>query len=364
VVNDRKTKEGNGLVLNNIIDSYSYFKSKFSQTDNNFMVTPFFCNDAFGYGKGFANKLDDIFFDCQGNNALRTSLLTLTWKDLVSNGVFFSREEILIRLNIALPQDKYNILKQVYQIALRKYFKVGKDETSISEFFRSFKKGSKKFRIIMSGTVSEQTVKTGTQVRTFLRTIKEECPIFARLRSLYSNWNVSFLNSSIREFIFKFYNNILGLNSRVAHFNVEVNAGCTYCSITNNRPVPKETVLHLFYFCPTKYRIICTFYDNYIVRIVNNKCNYFVSYISVNEQVNNVLNIVWDVFRYVVWQFKLKQKAPVYSIFDEELQYQFAIINSTSTSFREALIDCQFLQTNRQVDGLPLDPDQIDEQRP
>ncbi len=216
VINDRKTKEGNGLVLNNIIDSYSYFKSKFTPIDNNFMVTPFFCNDAFGYGRGFANKLDDIFFDCHGNNALRTSLLTLTWKDLVSNGVFFSREEILIRLNIALPLEKYNILKQVYQIALRKYFKVGKVETSLSEFFRSFKKGSKKFRIIMSGTVSEQTVKSGTQVRTFLRTIEEDCPSFARLRSLYSNWNVSFLNSSIREFIFKYYNNILGTNSRVA----------------------------------------------------------------------------------------------------------------------------------------------------
>jgi hypothetical protein len=162
----------------------------------------------------------------------------------------------------------------------------------------------------MSGTVSEQTVATGSQVRTFLRTIEEECPVFARLKSLYSNWNVSFLNSSIRDFIFKYYNNILGLNLRVAHFNVEVNAGCTFCNITNNRPIPKETALHLFYFCPTIYRIICTFYDNYVVRIVNNKSNYFVSDISANERTNNVLNIVWDVFRYVVWQFKLKQKAP------------------------------------------------------
>jgi hypothetical protein len=66
----------------------------------------------------------------------------------------------------------------------------------------------------------------------------------------------------------------------------------------------------------------------------------------------------------VVWQFKLQKRVPVYRIFNEEMQYHFAIINATSNSFRESLIDCQFLQTNRQVDGLPPDPDQIDGQRP
>jgi hypothetical protein len=364
VVNDRKTKEGNGLVLNNIIDSFSYFKSKFAQMENNFMVTPFYCNDAFGYGRGFINKLDEVFFGCYGNNTLRNSLLSLTWKDLVINGVFITREEILTRFNIALLQDKYNILKQVYGIALRKYYKAGTGESNLPDFFKSFKKGSRKFRRIMCGTVSEHTVKSGTQVRTFLRSIEEDCPNFARIRSLLSNWNVSFLNSSIREFIFKYYNNILGLNSRVAHFNLEINSGCTFCNITNNRPVPKETLQHLFFYCPTIYEIICTFFDSYIANLVNNKGNYFLSNISSNEQVNNVVTIVWDIFRYVVWQFKLQKRLPTYGIFNEELQYHFAIINATSKFFRDSLIDCHFLQANRQVGGLPPDPEQIDGQRP
>jgi hypothetical protein len=347
VVNDRKTKEENGLVLNNIIESFSYFKSKFAQADNNFMVSPFYCNDAFGYGRGLINKLDEVFFDCYGNNTLRNSLLSLTWKDLVTNGVFLTREEIFTRFNITLLQDKYNTLKQVYDIALRKYYKVGADESNLSDFFKSFKKGSKKFRRIMCGTVSEQSVKSGTQVRTFLRSIDEECPSFARIKSLLSNWNVSFLNSSIREFVFKYYNNILGLNSRVAHFNLEVNSGCTFCNITNNRPVPKETIQHLFFYCPTIYGIICTFFDRYIANSVNDKCNYFLSNLSSNEQVNNVVTIVWDIFRYVVWQFKLQKRLPVYEIFNEEMQYHFAIINATSKFFRDSLIDCQFLQANR-----------------
>jgi hypothetical protein len=216
----------------------------------------------------------------------------------------------------------------------------------------------------MCGTVSENTVKTSTQVKTFLRAIEEDCPSFARLRALFSNWNVSFLNSSIREFIFKYYNNILGINSRVAHFNVDVNSGCTFCSITNNRPVPKETIQHLFFYCPSTYEIICTFFDRYIANTTNNKCNYFLSNISSNEQVNNVVTIVWDIFRYVVWQFKLQKRVPVFSIFDDEIQYHFAIINATSKFFRDSLIDCHFLQNNRQANGLPPDQDQIDGRRP
>jgi hypothetical protein len=105
------------------------------------MVTPLFCNDAFGYGRGLINKLDDVFFECQGNTALRNALLGITWKDISTNGAFFSREEILIRHNIPLTQAKYNILKQVYNISVRKYYKIGKDETSLFDFFKSFKKG-------------------------------------------------------------------------------------------------------------------------------------------------------------------------------------------------------------------------------
>jgi hypothetical protein len=125
-------------VLNNIVESYSHFKAKYTQLDNNFMVTPIFCNNAFGYGRGLVNKLDDVFFECQGNGALRNALLGITWKDLSANGVFLSREEILIHHGISLTRAKYNIMKQVYQISVRKYYKMGRDENSMSDFFKSF----------------------------------------------------------------------------------------------------------------------------------------------------------------------------------------------------------------------------------
>jgi hypothetical protein len=112
------------------------------------------------------------------------------------------------------------------------------------EFISSFKKGSKKFRLVLNGSTAENMVMNGTQVRSFLRSIEVECPVFPRIKNIYSNWNLSYLNSRVKEFSFKFYNNILGINARVSHFNPEVDAGCTFCTLTNNRPVPKETIQH------------------------------------------------------------------------------------------------------------------------
>jgi hypothetical protein len=62
-------------------------------------------------------------------------------------------------------------------------------------------------------------------------------------------WDKNFLQNRYKEFLFKFTSNTLGLNSRVAHFNVNVNAGCTFCTINKRFPVPQESFRHLFFDC-------------------------------------------------------------------------------------------------------------------
>jgi hypothetical protein len=83
--------------------------------------------------------------------------------------------------------------------------------------------------------------------------------------------------------------------------NVEIDAGCTFCLLENNRPAPKETTLHLFYFCPTTHKIIEAFYANYIANVDFTPKHYFLCNVSNIELEINTLNIVHDVFRYVLW---------------------------------------------------------------
>ena len=65
-----------------------------------------------------------------------------------------------------------------------------------------------------------------TQIKTFLKLTNSENISHSRLKSLIGGWDNSFLPGKIRTFLFKFYNNILGLNSRVAKFNVDIDPSC------------------------------------------------------------------------------------------------------------------------------------------
>jgi hypothetical protein len=353
IANDSKSKNLCGRVLNNILNCYELFKCKYAQVDNNYMVVPIYNNTAFGYGRGLTQQLDDEFFECIGNTALRNTVLGITWNDITTNEQLFTREQLSVLRSINLSAHKYNLLKNAYQIATRRYRKIDAPCTTISDFLKSFKKGSKKFRLVLTGKTPENLFSKSSQVRTFLRSIDLECPAFSRIKSMYCVWNLNYINSRVREFSFKYYNNLLGTNSRVSHFNPEVEAGCTFCTLTNTRPVPKETIQHLFYFCPTTTTFITSFYDKYLCNFLLSPATFFLANISGNEKENRAINLTFDVFRYVLWQFKLEKKIPKFTTLNTEMNYQMGIIIATSVGFKDLLIDCKFFQKEELHGRLP-----------
>ncbi len=77
------------------------------------------------------------------------------------------------------------------------------------------------------------------------------------LHSCWGEWQRHFYGNRCKEFLYKFRNNILGLNQRVANFVPGLEAECSLCVI-NNEPLPKnvESFMHLFFECnySQKYR--------------------------------------------------------------------------------------------------------------
>ena len=167
-----------------------------------------------------------------------------------------------------LPQEKYDSLKAGWNRAKKKYQVEGKKGTKLVDFMSRDKKGSKCFRTILtknSGTYDRKTIKNMPQVKTFLGLTETETENIEinQIKNMMGSWNYSFLPSKIRTFLFKFYNNILGLNSRVAKFNQNTDPSCTFCSINNLRPAPKESFTHLFYYCETTKKIILEFFTRF-----------------------------------------------------------------------------------------------------
>jgi hypothetical protein len=121
VVNDAIVRAELGTVLNNIVDSFCKFKGKFSTIKNNYLYMSIYCNASFGYGRGLMHKLDDQFFEINGEMAKRNSVIGLTWSNLTINGRILTRIEMHARLGLYLTDEKYLPLKTAYKIATRKY---------------------------------------------------------------------------------------------------------------------------------------------------------------------------------------------------------------------------------------------------
>ena len=123
---------------------------------------------------------------------------------------------------------------------------------SLPACLSGFKKGSRKIRNFFDADrLQNYGLGKLTQVNTYARVIGLNRLDDAHLKVFLSSWGMSCLPYRLREFIFKSINNILGLNTRLAHFVEENERGCTFCNIKNVDPLPDETFFHLFYVCQT-----------------------------------------------------------------------------------------------------------------
>jgi hypothetical protein len=100
--------------------------------------------------------------------------------------------------------------------------------------FGKIKKGSKKFRAVLDvKIIAADTVCELRVVKTFFELIENPVPDKFGISLVYSSWNWQFLSNQIRTFSFQFFNNSLGIDTRIAarYRNRQggINDQCTFC---------------------------------------------------------------------------------------------------------------------------------------
>ena len=170
----------------------------------------------------------------------------------------------------------------------------------------------------------------------------------ARIRGMLGAWNNNSLPGKIRTFLFKFYNNILGINARVSKFNNTVDPGCTFCTLKNTRPVCKESFAHIFYYCETTYKIIAEFFERYFTITIPGPQVFFTGQISEKENENRSLQLALDILRYHIWQNKLEKKAPVVSNLFSEVNDTIGSIYDASQKIKYEADSCDFFRRIRE----------------
>jgi hypothetical protein len=224
-------------ILHSFAKSFVSFKMCFYMRNNNFLGSHVLHNPCV-----IKNKREKIQAD---ENFWINEVTGITWDTIASLKIsdFLMPDESLkddIQLRAILRSQMDNDTLLTIKTAVRDSLKmVSKGKISlpvpdpdIRIFLLRFRKGSKPIRRVFEMQKNSKiTAKSLGKTTTFFRLIACPKPEESVCLDLYKEWCNNCYPIKVREFIFKFRSNLLGINTRVSHFNANVARGCTFCSI-------------------------------------------------------------------------------------------------------------------------------------
>jgi hypothetical protein len=336
------TDDRAGPELTGIIKNFVTFRNRYGTVGNNYryMTVPIFGNDFFFYKEEREKKNFDSLFFAGIDNIARVKVLN--WSELTNNSNRLkSREEIEQATAIQLSEDQHSKLKAGLKNAYKQFFSEGDKSVPVQHFLLGIKKGTKKFRCILRKTkVSNKKTKTPIDNYVAIAGIELTDPDLGT--KLNRNWTRHYLCSEFKTFLFKLYHNVLGMNSRVHHYNPDRSPECGFCIKKLNLPAERETIKHFFWHCPTANQSI-TALTGELINFVPTQSNFFLGTNSLGIY-NDVLMLIFDLIKYILWQHKLRKKLPTYHSMRGDFVYFWGIILSSNKKLKNAVTNSNFVR--------------------
>jgi hypothetical protein len=301
-------------ILYNLASAFCNFSTALSKKDSNFKKGQIFLNPHF-VRSGTDNGLIDIPFFTRGiYDDCKSAIRKLTLEDCFINGIFRTKlqfRDIGLRLNDIVwirLRGAINQAKASFGSVPRK-----NDSTSVANFVRGFKKGSKKFReIIEYDSTLTECRKTLRTVTTFSEITDTTVPESDFLGKTLSLWNRSFLPNELREFFFKERKNCLPLNNRIVNYVQNASDKCSFCKIINPETLTRESFSHLFLDCPVTRGNLNGFIRIIRIPVLPNDPNLknIFWYGIVEGELDKELLLIFEIFCYCIWKAKTAKKIP------------------------------------------------------
>jgi hypothetical protein len=207
----------------------------------------------------------------------------------------------------------------------------GSKKTLISVYGKLKKPGPKIRETLLKKRKKPFDLATQPQSVTFSQITNTLLPNNDEFGAIVSLWSKNGFITRKKTFLFKFYNNILGLNTRVSHFNNTVDCRCTICkinqsniSIGTNRntvpvpvnpvpaPIADESFKHMFLDCPIVKKLHNQFLNRYFTGLTfgsdrERACFFFYGTVLGQRNYNIFVHATVLNFQYQIWQMKLKK---------------------------------------------------------
>jgi hypothetical protein len=318
-------------ILHGLAIAWVKFYSSFILSDSNFRFSYLLNNPVF-------TNFDLNFFQTQhwlaAGKPKMHNVATLTYNNCYDNtGNFRSLTDLNDRYDLNLPLVTYFRLRQAMAKVKSRLSPAANGLTiSVEKFFGSFKKGSKKNRAILNLDINKNNL-IPVLVERFeeISLVKFDRP-YSPLP--WKAWAMSFLPNDFRDFLYKYFFNKLGLNTRTFHFG-GTTRDCTFCAIVANglSPVELETFKHLFFECPT----VRTVHENIFTAISTpNSENFSNQFWAGADFPELTYFFFFMINQFLVWRCKLQKRLPNPNwVFGESFYILFTILHSNQALLAE-----------------------------
>jgi len=310
-------------ILFNIGESNKKFLNQFYNNNENSRDMFIFNNPILTRDRNNDRLLDEPFFrqiPCIMNMAP-----LFKYSDFFHEGQPMLLDSINTRLTTSINLNTYlRLTTALGNFTRAKKINAKSDGTTVNigTFLNKFRKGSRQIReVLAKKQLNKVTLKHQKTVKTFFRLIG--IPIFedSLLMKVLPIWNRIYLPNRMREFLFKFFNNCLGINTRLSHFIENPDRRCTFCKLQNPNTMNEETFQHLFFHCRTTVNWHQQFMRKFLPELVDifndraeSKVTFWASGIfedrNGEKKFNAFISVAVLQFQYLIWEAKLKKKNP------------------------------------------------------
>jgi len=350
LINGNTFNDTENPILSNIGKSFGKFKNEYYKKDKNYLKAFIFKNPMFQRSRDDNGILDEVFFGRNTGYDEFCKIAKIKFEDLFVRGgpksLFETNREFGINLSLVTYMRLHEAL-EFYKN--KKSNEVAGPAVSIKFFMKTFTRGSKPFRrILCFNEFNKHKIERVHTVMSFFEITGLPVPDPSYLKKCWGFWNKSYLGNKCREFLFKFYNNILGTNDRVAKFVQGRNPECTLCEINNEpRPRQAESFYHVFFACPHSSKIQDAVEKKFFpelnnVDAVKKKTFWFTFGLPSNRgtEYNEFVSAVVATTNYFIWTAKLQKNCLSSEIILLDLDWKIRKMLSASKKLSASKQNC------------------------
>ncbi len=343
-------KQSANPILNGISCSFQKLRLSHDTNNSNFVNAFVLNNPIFFRGPGDKLPLTLSYLELPETG--NSPLAYLTACDFFNVNGIKTRIEISMEYNLQLSISAYADLARCLNHYVRRLKPNERNNGSNSTIFGEFgtiKKPGKKIRKALVKK-KRKTFELRTQNCTvkFLEITGTVFPGEKQYGSVISLWNAQGITNRAKVFLFKYFNNILGINTRLSHFVPNHSRSCTFCQLVGVNPVPDETFAHLFLDCSTVRKwhdgFLADYFPNVYLRDeLDRKTIFFLGRVHEPDSDNYFISFTIILFQYHVWELRLKKRTPSYHSIKKEFEETIRQLLRGNSHARKEVLKTNFI---------------------